>query len=302
MLSLAEIEGPFISNMCCITPRQESAIVGVNQLRTGYELPDEEAVLTQLVFGDKIKRLRQLSSIPRARSASTTAVCGAIVAKALLDHYHERGLRVGITAVSTTASAGLAYDFECRGMVEGWDLIDPLVLPNTIPSALATQIAIACNTKGYAFTYVDGVAGLINAVQFSSSSIMNGQVDAGLVICAEEIHYVQQQAYIIMNRKVPSFEGAAGILLSGNAEKSAQWKICLFGQSVQDDERVVLPDQWKDAESTEKSFNEEVFTLYSLDPLFAISGLLERSHSRAVLIIKVRQRGTWLIGFKRDVR
>jgi hypothetical protein len=184
---------------------------------------------------------------------------------------------------------------------EGWELIDPLGLPNTIPSALATQLAIAFDLRAFAVAYLDGMLGFFHAIEFASYAILQNRTDMALVIGAEEITPVQELAHAALGRAITVCAGATGLVLT-NCSQEAEWRIGLLGQGIEGDGRAAVPSHWQDAEMMVIRCSDNLPTLLSLAPAFAIDEVLQRGERRAILFCVVPAFGWRAVGFERERR
>lgn len=178
-------------------------------------------------FGDRLRDLQRASGIPRPRSAASASVWASTLAAALLEHLGEGTdrTRIGLSVASTSSTARVAYDFDVRGLVEGWDLVDAGALPNTIPTAVATQPAIAHGLQGFATVTLDGLLGVVPAVEIAAVMIARGDVDAALVVVTEELSAVQMTAYRTLGAEPVRSEGAAGLLLKRAGPGAGGWVV-----------------------------------------------------------------------------
>jgi len=171
--------------------------------------------------------LRKISGIPRVRVASMATVFGAIVARKLIENSNVDLERLGVAVSTTTATVDPALRFEGRGLAEGWDLVDPLLLPHTIPNAVSSQIAIAIGAKAFALTFMEGILGTLHALENAVLAVINGRADAAVIIGAEEISALHKRAAAELGCRIQECQGAAGLLLvkSGTKLVSKGWQV-----------------------------------------------------------------------------
>jgi hypothetical protein len=300
--------GPFLSHLGCFVPAQErpSIIEAGEQFlpwplfefsETGIPKSSQQ-FNASMKFGDRTTALRRMSGVPRSRSVAPSTIYAAILCRRLRETFVANDSQVGIAVASTTATAGIAFDFEFRGLLEGWELVDPLVLPNTIPSALATQVAIATKAHSFAVSFIDGLLGFFSAVEFASAAIMGGRSRIGLVLGAEEIGPVQESAHRALSREITLCEGSVGLVLTDIAPANGGWRLALLGKGTVGPDSNIIPPEWRRAASLKILCRDDVPALYSLAPVFALSLLLEKQTDKAILYGLVPSRGWCALGFE----
>lgn len=164
-------------------------------------------------FAEWKQELRKASGLPRSRSVSAVACSTAILLRRFLSESGMTGRDVGLIVASTSAAVGVAYDFERTGTRQGWDLVDPFALPNAIPSAAATQPALAAGAQAFAFTILDQQAGGILALEIAAVMLLSERAAAIVVVCAEEFPVVQATAAKACDVDTPSSAGASALRL-----------------------------------------------------------------------------------------
>jgi hypothetical protein len=140
---------------------------------------DQEMSGAPLPIALPIDYLRN-SKIQRPRSASRATIFGAYACRACLDQVgHLKARSIGIVGITTTATLETSQRFETIGLSEGWNLVDPFLLPNAIPSAFVTQISTALKLTGWNVCLSDGFKSFSDGFALAETLL---QIDHDLVI------------------------------------------------------------------------------------------------------------------------
>jgi hypothetical protein len=195
------------------------------------------------VFGSSLELSRRQSGIPRPSSASRSSIAAAILCNRLIVEASWGDKRLGIVTASTTAAASTAVSFESRGLSEGWNSVDPLLLPHTLPSAMSTQVAIAICANAFAFSFESGLLGVFHAIEYAKCALLRGDADVVLVLIAEELTQVQRAAHSIVGTESSLAEFAGVFAISREANSCCRIAFVDFGETAEH----VIPRHWNSA-------------------------------------------------------
>ncbi len=161
-------------------------------------------------------RIRESGAVARPRScaSSTLMACASISHSVPL--LAERGLspsRCGIVVVTTTSTPQVTLDYELRACQEGWDRANPLLVPATIPSAIATHASATIGAKAFALTLLDGSTGVIDALLLAEWSLRSDRCDACLIIAVDEVSEIQACAWEALGKRRVMKPGAVTLLV-----------------------------------------------------------------------------------------
>lgn len=195
------------------------------------------------LFAEWKQELRKASGIPRSRSAAVVTCSTAILLRRFLSESGIAGRDVGLIVASTSSAVGVAYDFERTGTREGWDLVDPFALPNAIPSAAATQPALATGAQAFALTVLDQRAAGILALEIAAVLLQAERASAILVVCGEEFPLVQATAATACSVSAPWSIGTSALRLVRRRGKRGDVALAF---AVRGTNENLSPD-WRDA-------------------------------------------------------
>lgn len=239
------------------------------------------------------------SGVARARSAAKATLWAALLGKSLLatvPGQARQGERVGVAVASSSSITPVAWEFETVGLLKGWNKTDTLLLPSSIPSAIATQISAAFQTHAAAIAFQDGLWGMCAAMEHAHLSFLNQRADHFAVIAADEVCTIQCRALAALGDLRPWTDGASGVLLSKEANGPGEWQLALCG-IVKEGQALELPSEWGSAAVLDLEIAGRT-TLFSA-PLFAyaLQQLFAGSSRRAVLKCRLAARGVHVLGF-----
>lgn len=223
--------------------------------------------------------LRRRCGIPRPSTASRSAVAAAVACRALLPALPPNA-RLSIATVSTTSAIGAATEFEARGLRESWSSVDPLLLPSTLPSALATQLAMALGAHASAVSCTIGLLGMFHAIESALHSLSSGDTDVALVVSSEERSGVQEVAHRRLGwLSVPS-EHAGVLALRRGSPGDCRIGFLSYGEH---DLADCIPEGWRDAPVTEVVSALGSQSMQGAAAFQAIRSRLIAGHGRSVV-------------------
>lgn len=193
--------------MLILRPSIEIAVTRLAAIPRGYAEPLVATPGTDMValaaavasaeatsYEGEVDGWRRRCGIPRPSSAARSCVAAALACRALVERLTVDPARLGVATASTTSATATAARFETRGVVEGWGAVDPLLLPSTLLSAIATQVAAAAGAKAFATAFETGLLGFFHAVEAAIHGLVRRDADAVLVVVADERTDVQRTA------------------------------------------------------------------------------------------------------------
>ncbi len=174
-----------------------------------------ENVAPAVVSPEHELRLRKSSGVIRARSASLNSVIGAWLCKHILGQEVSASdpMQLAVFASSSSTVTTSTFAFESRGLNEGWDSVDAMALPHTIPSSLASHIAMSIGSKGPALVNVEGFLGVIQNFELAGEYLQDTESSRALVVCAEEFGPIHKRVLGPLNLESPVYSGAVAWLL-----------------------------------------------------------------------------------------
>ena len=245
-------------------------------------------------FGSRIEGWRRQSGIPRPSSAARASVAAATVCRPLLAAGRWDASQLGIVTASTTSATATAVNFETRGLREGWDSVDPLLLPSTLPSALASQVSMALGARGFALSCLVGLLGVFHAVEAAALGLIRGDADVTLVVVAEEQTEVQSIAHATLNDLALEGEFAGALALERGA--TSQNRLCFVGYAENRNDAV--PAEWRNAPHYHVSASHTTPSMQSSGAFRTLVRALLEQHPRVVVTGTVSDLGTACIGFE----
>lgn len=209
--------GLFLSSMECPALVTSAQILGELLNRAQYP---------EVLSPERELRLRKASGVTRARSSSLNAVMASWLCKQMLTEIDTPCdiERLAIFASSSSTVTASTIAFESRGLAEGWDSVDAMALPHTIPSSLASHIAMSIGSKGPALVNVEGFLGLVQSLELAGDYIQQNRGASALVVCAEEFSNAHVAVLNMAGLPSPTYAGAAAWLL-GHDRKLNQPRI-----------------------------------------------------------------------------
>ncbi|MFC4274392.1 hypothetical protein [Achromobacter aloeverae] len=253
----------------------------------------------------------QGSGVARARSAAKSTVYAALLGRRLLDTVAPRdgyhGDHVGVAVASGSTITPIAWDFETTGLRKGWRKTDTLLLPSSIPSAIATQVSAALDTHAAALAFQDGALGVCAAFEYAHLAFAHRRADYFLVMGADEVSQIQGDALAALGDTRPVLNGASGLVLGRTPHGDQDWQLRLCAHvdrnagdvGVAGDVGAMLPGDWPLAVSRDIGIKDNP-TLFTAPLLaYALHDLLRHAGRKAVLTCRLPGRGAYVLGFSR---
>ncbi|HNI20454.1 MAG TPA: hypothetical protein PLS35_17160 [Nitrospira sp.] len=131
------------------------------------------------------RQLARGSGVSRASSAPRASVYACLASKSALDGIDGQDETTAVIALSTTAALDAALRYELSGLEYGWETVDPFLLPYAIPSAMATQVAMACGANEGAICLFDGFYSFPHALTLSAIYLRSA-VRRVVIVAAEQ--------------------------------------------------------------------------------------------------------------------
>jgi len=161
------------------------------------------------------------SGIPQARSAARASIYATLAAKALVEAagVQDKG-SLAVLTVSNTATLAIACRFERMAHQDGWDMVDPYLLPNSIPSATATHVARATGAEAFSISLIDGARSWQYGLELAIDAVENGVAQV-LLIAAEQLDDAGRRA---IGPDMRAAEGAIALLI-GSRSLGSRWEL-----------------------------------------------------------------------------
>jgi hypothetical protein len=234
------------------------------------------------------------SGIKRPMSAARSSVYAAIVAKALLEVVPEHEVRLtGVIVMTTSAALAIAQRFEVSGLTEGWELVDPFLLPNSLPSAVATHVASLIGAQAFAVSMMDGASSFYSASEYAL--LMLGTRAQHVLILATEETCPSMAS--LAEKSAPSLrEGCLGILVSDARLHKFGWRLTDLREEPH------LPREKLDPLTSPTSIPDDQTLFQSLSPLIELFKLLSSATEKITVSAGTKGRGRFLVTWKLDNR
>lgn len=97
-------------------------------------------------------------------------------------------------------------------------LASPILFPETVHNAPASHIAALLGSPEMNYTLVGDSSQFLRGLDMGAMWLDDGQVDAALVVAAEELDWVTDEAMLLFHREGIVAEGAAAVLLERRAD------------------------------------------------------------------------------------
>lgn len=295
MSSIVEMRnGPALLRFGRLTPMEPEPVIASAPSSTPPSLRFDERGVPEIDepwdFGTRRDQLRKSSRVSRARSAAFVTAYSAVLADALVKTVDIPRERYGVAVAATSATAAVAYQLERQGLRDGWHLIDPFGLQNSIPSALPTQVATVIGAKGFAVTYLDGMHGFVYALEHAAHALHRRSASAAVVLAADELTTVQQIALETLGRRPALGEGAAGVILGSAQDTSDEdkpWRLALLGHGTGRFQPEWLPEQWRGVNQKFITSADDLAPSCIAAAPLALWSLLANSSRRALLVTMI---------------
>ena len=164
---------------------------------------------------------------------------------------------IGLLVCSDTALKHISYQFERVGTTQGWTVLDPFWLPNSIPTAISTSVFSTLNMPGCALTFAGGASGFFAALMQSECLFFSAAVDEIVILMAEQVTLYHEvlASHIGDSRSMQS--GVAGIVLKPSDSKCSG----VFGRAKLN--RIELQDHRRLCNKTLDIQDCQCFDLYN---------------------------------------
>lgn len=315
--------GPYVHALGWTTPTYEvltAASSGFQRLDpplacTGADDTGADGTALHRVGGRSIEEmladlpapLMRASGVPRARSASKSAVFGGLVGKALIRLVCEStavpGDRVGVAVVSSSSIVPIFWRYEAVGVSDAWDNTDTMLLPASIPSAVATAVSMITDSHAAAITLGDGVFGMCQAIEHASLAFAHDRADLFIVLGAEEATRPMHDALVMLDDRREIMDGCAGVVLSAAPILDSDWQICAMAQ-VPEGHEVSVAQPWASTPRVRMGVASPLTAYTSVLLPFALHAAMHaaatRPTSTALIELRVAERGAFLIALRRQ--
>jgi hypothetical protein len=203
--------------------------------------------------------------------------------------------RLAIVSASTSSATAVAVNFETRGLSEGWNAVDPLLLPSTLPSALATQLAMAVGANGFALSCDTGLLGTFHAIEAAIAGLTRGDCDVALVVVSEEQTDVQRYSHEVLGW-LPTPGEIAGVLsLERDTNRGFRIGFLSYGNSFD----APIPEGWQDVPQYSVRAPHTGPSMQNGNALRGIIAALLSPHERVIVTGYVSGLGSSGVGFER---
>jgi len=152
-------------------------------------------------------RLRRTSSVSQFAVAAALEALGSMA-----DEVRAEKLRLGVVLCVMSGCVNYSRRFYDEVLREP-ATASPLVFPETVFNAPASHLAALLGTRAINYTLVGDPGTFLQGVALGTGWLLQNEVDACVVVGAEEIDWLTADAYQIFNRAVVLSEGAGAVCL-----------------------------------------------------------------------------------------
>lgn len=167
---------------------------------------------------DQRDRLRQVSGVRMSKKLSFASILAITAAKLCCAHTSVSPDRLGVIASGGPTHLQVAFDLTRAIISEGSEFLDPLRFPHSIPSAVPTSVAAACNAKAFAFGLGDGHEAFFEGIEQAGRLIAANYADSVLVVAANDSGDLVQAAVRATRRKDAVDAGICALVTGQNVE------------------------------------------------------------------------------------
>lgn len=304
--------GPYVHAFAWTTPRYEvhtcdssncAAVAPAVTFEPGVAPRRIGAVPFDQMMADLPTPLMRASGVPRARSASKSAVFGGLVGKALIKSaaaaLSNDGDRMGVAVVSSSSIIPIFWQFEGVGVSDSWSHTDTMLLPASIPSAVGTAASMVTGSHAAAVTFGDGAFGMCSAIEHAYLAFAHDRADYFMLLGAEEANKPMRDALIMLDDEREIMDGCAGALLSRTPLASTDWQVCALAW-VPVDELVYIAEPWSTAPRVHVSMGSRLMAYTSMLMPFALHKAMTSDGETALVEFQVAERGSFMLALRRQ--
>lgn len=159
-------------------------------------------------------RLRRASGVTKFAITAAAEALG----EELIGRVQQGEKRIGIVMSLINGCVNYSNRFYTEVLAEP-SLASPILFPETVYNAPASHVASYLSCDGPVYTLIGDSAAWFTAMDVARGWLENGQVDGCLVLCAEELDWLNAEALGLYSRELVATEGAAAVYLeSGGSD------------------------------------------------------------------------------------
>ena len=172
--------------------------------------------LKQMPSWMKDARLRRSTSSTRFALHAAMEALGETWQTAI----RKNEVRLGI--IYCTMNGGMQYSRKFFSeVIDNPSLASPILFPETVYNAAAGHLAALLGTAEINYTLVGDNAQFLQGISLASQWIDESMVDACLIVAAEEMDWLSDEALLLFSPQAIAAEGAAAVLVSRSNEATA---------------------------------------------------------------------------------
>jgi 3-oxoacyl-(acyl-carrier-protein) synthase len=156
----------------------------------------------------KFPRLRRASPITRFAMAAAVQAVGPALTAAV--QAGERTL--GVVATMMNGCVNYSNRFYAEVLADP-SLASPLIFPETVFNAPASHISAYFGSRAVSHSLLGDSANFLTGVEMAAEWLLDGRVDACLVVGCEELDWLVAEGLGLYGRGLAASEGAAAVLL-----------------------------------------------------------------------------------------
>ena len=184
-----------------LTPSQLERTCGERMISTPVlRVPMDGATIP------KVARLRRASPISKFAAAATMEALG----ESRLAQIRDDGLRVGVILTLTNGCVNYSNRFFGEVLSDP-SLASPILFPETVFNAPSSHLSAMIGSNSPNDSLIGDSTGFLTGIDLAAEWIERGDVDACLVVAAEEIDWLSAEGLCLYSRGFLPSEGAAAV-------------------------------------------------------------------------------------------
>ena len=169
----------------------------------------------------KHPRMRRTTMIARHAVAAAMEAIGA----ERLQLAQSGAWRVGVVFCTMSGCVQFSRRFFSE-VINDPKLASPILFPETVYNAPASHLSALLNSREMCNTLVGDSAHFIRGLEMGAMWLEDGEVDAALIVAAEELDWLSDEALLLFDEQGVAAEGAAAVLME-RGEPGAGRDVCV---------------------------------------------------------------------------
>lgn len=169
----------------------------------------------------KHPRMRRTTTVARHAVAAAMEAIGA----ERLQSAQSGAWRVGVVFCTMNGCVQFSRRF-FNEVIHDPRLASPILFPETVYNAPASHLSALLNSREMCNTLVGDSAQFIRGMEMAAMWLEDGEVDAALIVAAEELDWLSDEALMLFDKQGIAAEGAAAVLME-RCGPDADRRVCL---------------------------------------------------------------------------